>query len=72
MITKNTINKLNIFIMLQYVDSSFESHCIVVPKKPKIPEPKIPPPPVPIPELLLAIICYYVYLYIIHIIFLYS
>ena len=69
MITKNTINKLNIFIMLQYVESSFESHCIVVPKKPKIPEPKIPPPP---PELLLTITCYYVYLYIIHIIFLYS
>lgn len=42
--------------MLQYIDSSFESHCIVVPKNPKMPEPKIPPPPPdPIPELRLAI-----------------
>ena len=55
MITKNTINKLNHFIILQYMDSSFESHCIVVPKTPNIPEPKMPPPP-PLPKLYLAII----------------
>jgi len=31
-------------MMLQYIDSSLESHLIVVPNKPKIPDPKIPPP----------------------------
>lgn len=71
MITKNTISKLNHFIILQYIESSFESHFIVVPKNPNIPEPKIPPPPRP--ELLLAIIdtiyTYDVYLYIVYIIF---
>jgi hypothetical protein len=60
MITKNTISKLNHFIILQYIESSFESHCIVVPKKPNIPEPKMPPPPPPRPELLPAIILYYI------------
>ena len=55
--TKNTISILNIFIILQYVESSFESQRIVVPKNPKIPEPKNPPPPRP--ELpLFAIILY--------------
>ena len=72
MIAKNTISKLNHFIILQYIESSFESHFIVVPKNPNIPEPKIPPPP-PRPELLLAIIdtiyTYDVYLYIVYIIF---
>lgn len=53
MTTKNTINKLNHFIIVQYIESSLESHRIVVPKKPNIPEPKIPPPR---PELLPAII----------------
>ena len=32
-------------MMLQYIDSSLESHLTVVPKTPKIPDPKIPPPP---------------------------
>ena len=73
MIAKNTISKLNHFIILQYIESSFESHFIVVPKNPNIPEPKMPPPPPPRPELLLAIIdtiyTYDVYLYIVYIIF---
>ena len=55
MIAKNTISKLNHFIILQYIESSFESHCIVVPKTPKIPEPKTPPPLVLEP--ILAIRC---------------
>ena len=55
MITKNKIIKLNHFIILQYIESSFESHFIVVPKNPNIPEPKIPPPLVLEP--ILAIRC---------------
>ena len=50
---------LNIFIILQKVESSFESHFIVVPKIPKIPEPKTPP--LPILEPPLAIIMYNIY-----------
>jgi hypothetical protein len=56
MITKNTISKLNHFIILQYIESSFESHCMVVPKNPNIPEPKMPPPPLVL-EPILAIRC---------------
>jgi hypothetical protein len=41
--TNKTISKLNNFIILQYIEVSVESHLIVVPKKPNIPEPNIPP-----------------------------
>jgi hypothetical protein len=51
MIIPTTINTLNIFIKLQYKEVSDAGHCIVVPKKPKIPEPIIPPAPPPLEEL---------------------
>ena len=38
-----TINKLKNFITLQYILPSFDSHCIVVPTNPNIPELNIPP-----------------------------
>jgi len=43
-ITNNkTINKLNNFIVLQYIELSLASQLIVVPKKPNMPEFPIPP-----------------------------
>ena len=44
---RNTTSRLNSFIMLQYMESSVDSHLMVVPNKPKMPEPKMPPPPPP-------------------------
>ena len=41
------MNKLNSFMMLQYIESSVESHFMVVPNNPNMPDPKIPPPPPP-------------------------
>ena len=38
------MNKLNSFMMLQYIESSVESHFMVVPNNPNMPDPKIPPP----------------------------
>ena len=38
------MNKLNSFMMLQYIESSIESHFMVVPNNPNMPDPKIPPP----------------------------
>ena len=42
--------------MLQYMESSVDSHLMVVPKTPKMPDPKMPPPPPR--ELPFAIIIY--------------
>ena len=43
----NTImkNRLKNFIILQYMESSVDLHCMVVPNIPNIPLPKIPPLP---------------------------
>ena len=40
---RNTTSKLNSFIMVQNMESSLESHLMVVPKMPKMPDPKTPP-----------------------------
>jgi hypothetical protein len=36
---------LNSFMMVQNMESSLESHLMVVPKMPKMPDPKTPPFP---------------------------
>ena len=38
-------NRLKNFIILQYMESSVDLHCMVVPNIPNIPLPKIPPLP---------------------------
>jgi len=43
---RNTTSKLNSFMMVQNMESSLESHLMVVPKMPKMPDPKTPPFPI--------------------------